>query len=113
MLKDLELPPLQDRRRSSRLIFLYKVIEGKVPAIQTSKNNMQVKAKTVKDFQTTNIIDRYSINNTRGLKVKSVNTEQYKYSFLIKTAVDWNHLDNSIACAQTIEGFKSALPQCY
>ncbi|KAH3796750.1 hypothetical protein DPMN_150321 [Dreissena polymorpha] len=33
MLKDLEFSPLQDRRRSSRLIFLYKVIEGMVPAI--------------------------------------------------------------------------------
>ena len=119
MLKDLELPPLQDRRRSSRLIFLYKVIEGMVPAIQPdeyiqpAKNKRQVKVKTDKDFKTTNIIERYSIKNNSGLKVKSVNTEQYKNSCFIKTVVDWNHLDNNIACAQTIEGFDTARPQCY
>ncbi|KAH3718726.1 hypothetical protein DPMN_061532 [Dreissena polymorpha] len=80
--------------------------------IQPAKNKRQVKVKTDKDL-TTNIIERYSINNNRGLKVKSVNTEQYKNSFFIKTAVDWNHLDNNIACAHTIGGFKTALPQCY
>ncbi|KAH3847644.1 hypothetical protein DPMN_089973 [Dreissena polymorpha] len=89
-----------------------------VPAIPKEEylrlaKKRQVKVKTDKDFKTTNIIERYSIKNNRGLKVKSVNTELYKNSFLIKTAVDWNYLDNNIACANTIEGFKTALPQCY
>lgn len=33
MLDHLELQPLQERRSASRLIFLYKVVEGLVPAI--------------------------------------------------------------------------------
>jgi hypothetical protein len=33
MLKDLDLPTLQDRRTNAKLVFLYKVDEGLVPAI--------------------------------------------------------------------------------
>ena len=33
MLKDLDLPTLQDRRTNAILVFLYKVVEGLVPAI--------------------------------------------------------------------------------
>jgi predicted transcriptional regulator with HTH domain len=32
MLKDLDLPTLQDRRTNAILVFLYKVVEGLVPA---------------------------------------------------------------------------------
>ena len=33
MLKDLDLPTLLDRRTNAKLVFLYKVVEGLVPAI--------------------------------------------------------------------------------
>jgi hypothetical protein len=33
MLKDLDLPTLQDRTTNAKLVFLYKVVEGLVPAI--------------------------------------------------------------------------------
>ena len=33
MLKDLDLPTIQDRRTNAKLVFLYKVVEGLVPAI--------------------------------------------------------------------------------
>jgi uridine kinase len=33
MLRDLDLPLLQTRRQHQRLIFLYKVVEGQIPAI--------------------------------------------------------------------------------
>ena len=35
MLKQLELPPLQDRRKMARLTFFFKVAEGLVPAMPT------------------------------------------------------------------------------
>ena len=34
-LADLQLPSLQDRRKTNWLVFLYKVVEGKVPALQS------------------------------------------------------------------------------
>ena len=33
MLKDLELPPLRERRTNAKLVFLYKIVEGLLPAI--------------------------------------------------------------------------------
>ena len=33
MLNDLDLPTLQDRRTNAKLVFLYKVVEGLVPAV--------------------------------------------------------------------------------
>jgi hypothetical protein len=37
MLSDLNLPPLEDRRRNIRLAYFYKVVEGVVPAIPPQK----------------------------------------------------------------------------
>ncbi|KAH3810268.1 hypothetical protein DPMN_138658, partial [Dreissena polymorpha] len=36
MLQGIKIPPLQDRRKANRLIFFYKVVEGLVPALQSS-----------------------------------------------------------------------------
>ena len=33
MLKDLAIPLLQDRRKANRLLFIYRVVEGQVPAL--------------------------------------------------------------------------------
>ena len=35
MLAELNLPPLQDRRKANRLTFFFKVVEGLVPAMQS------------------------------------------------------------------------------
>ena len=36
MLAELNLPPLQDRRKANRLTFFFKVVEGLVPAMQSN-----------------------------------------------------------------------------
>jgi hypothetical protein len=38
-------------------------------------------------------------------------TDIRKNSFFSKTIVDWNHLEDSIVCAKTVEGFNSSLQQ--
>jgi hypothetical protein len=60
MLKDLELKPLQERRKHIRLTMLYKVVEGLVPAIasEETRNKRKRKAKQYEGFETLNIIDR-------------------------------------------------------
>ena len=35
MLAELNLPPLQDRRKANKLTFFFKVVEGLVPAMQS------------------------------------------------------------------------------
>ena len=55
MLGDLKLQPLQQHRLESRLVMLYKIVRGMVPAINADKvltpiwNKRQVKAKTHQD----------------------------------------------------------------
>ena len=64
MLKNLDLPLLQERRTDMRLIFLYKVVEGLVPAIPSNLihisrtvidwnklSDQQVSAPTVECFK--------------------------------------------------------------
>ena len=118
MLENLALRPLQERRSASRLIFLYKVVEGLVPAIppdeylKPAKHKRRIKTRQYSDFQSSNIIVRHIVNHNKGFIVPNCNTEQRKNFFFIKTTVEWNHLDCQTVGASTIEGFKSALQQC-
>ena len=60
MLKDLNLPSLQDRWREKRLI-LYKIAKGLIPAIPAESfltpvwNKMQIKTASRSDFTSSNI----------------------------------------------------------
>lgn len=119
MLKDLGLESLKERRTINRLVFFYKVVEGLVPPIppeeylQPVRARRQIKSKKFSDCVTTDILDRQVVNNNSGFKVEQCRTEQYRNSFFARTTVDWNHLDNSIVHAETVEGFKTALRKCY
>ena len=65
MLQSLELSSLENRRSSNRLIFMYKVVEGLVPAIppneflKPTRQKRQVKAKYFESCETKNILDRH------------------------------------------------------
>ena len=116
MLQDLQLPSLQDRRKTNRLTFFYKVVEGLVPAMPchdfltpVRKSKRNIKPKTFIDCETTNIIDRQCMNNNKCFKPIQCNTDIYKHSYFPRTLIDWNHLDDSVVSAQTLAGFKTAL----
>jgi hypothetical protein len=117
MLKDLEFKPLQERRKHIRLTMFYKVVEGLVPAIAPEdylkeiRNKRKRKAKQYEGFETSNIIDRQIVNNSRPFELIQFKTDTRKNSFFSKTIVDWNHLEDSVVCAKTVEGFNSALQQ--
>ena len=119
MLHDLGLEPLQERRSFIRLVFFYKVVEGLVPPIppedflQPLRQKQHIRATKYSNYITTNIIDRQVIKNDRGYKVDQSKTDQYKNSFFVRTAIEWNHLENSVVHAETVEGFKAALHKCY
>ena len=75
MLADLQLPSLQDRRKTNQLIvFLYNMVKGQVPMLQSHDfltpvwGKRLIKSKHYKDCVTSNIIDRQSTNNSKCFK---------------------------------------------
>jgi hypothetical protein len=115
MLSDLDLPSLQDRRRTIRLTFFYKVVEGLVPAMHCQdfltpiRPKRRIIAKEFKDCVATNIVERHSTNNSKCYKLPVCNSEQFKNSFFPKTVIEWNHLDEETVRSTSLESFKTAL----
>ena len=75
MREDLELETLEDRRLSLRLILMYKVVEGLVPALPTdnfvklARPKRNIKAKHFKDHITSNIVEKRTCNNTKRTRI--------------------------------------------
>ena len=115
MLNELSLPTLQSRRQKQRLMFFYKVVEGQVPAmppdlfVKYQKSKRQIRAKKIDNSITNNIVTSSVRNNSKCIVIAPNRTDQYKHSFFVQTAVDWNHLDENTVSAEKLESLKSAL----
>ena len=110
------LPNLQDRRKALRLTFMYKIVEGLVPAIPPeqfinfNKPGRQIRPnRKFHNYDSKNTIDSFIRNNSKTIKINIGKTEQYKNSFFNRTAIDWNSLDDSIVKSKTLESFKTQI----
>ena len=80
--KKSQLPSLEDRRRSIRLAFMFKVIEGLVPAmppesfITFNKPGRLIRPRRETNFQSKNPIDNYIRNNSRNIKIRDSRSDQ-------------------------------------
>ena len=119
MLDRLNLPTLQQRREIDRLVYMFKIVGGMVPAINADeyfihqRAKRHIKARQFENFQSSNIVEKSVVNNSKGYIVPNSNTEQFRNSFFVKTVIQWNHLEESVVTAETVEGFRSALQNCY
>ena len=117
LLRKLELPPLQVRRQQLRLTLLFKVVEGLVPAMPPehfftfSKPGRKIRPTRNSSFETSNIVNSYTRNNNRSLEIKPCRTSQQRNSFFIRTAVEWNHLDDSTVSLKTTAAFKAKIEE--
>ena len=108
MLNELNLPTLQSRRQKQRLIFFYKVVEGQVPAmppdlfVTYQKSKRHIKANKFDNCITNNIVTSSVRNNSKCIVIPPSRTNQYKHSFFVQTAVDWNQLDENIVSAEKL-----------
>ena len=115
MLKDLELPPLQDRRKHIRLVLMYKVVEGLLPAIPPSeyltprRPGRAVKPTKFRGCESKNPVERQVTNNTKSFVVSRGKSDQSTNSFFTRTVLDWNHLDDNTVCVDTVDQFRSAV----
>ena len=114
MLKELNLTTLKERRKQQRLIFSYKVAEGQKPAMPSSdfitrnEGKRQIRPKKFDNCISTNIVTKQSRINSKSVKVPEAKSEQYKNSFFVITAIDWNNLEDNIVQSKTTEDFKTA-----
>ena len=72
MLETLELSSLKQRRsKFNRLVFMYKVVKGLVPAIpvddflKPQEPKRHIRPRKYSDHISKNIVDRHSVNNNR------------------------------------------------
>ena len=94
MVKSLGWEPLKERRKSHRLIMMYKVMHGLV-CIPESSYMIQT-----------------SDSRTRGanrLIQHHTNIAAYKQSFFSRTIQEWNRLPNAVTNTTKLEEFKASL----
>ena len=118
VLQELNLPPLQERRKPQQLTTLYKIVKGHIPAMpsenfltsaDTEKSKKNTSDGTFKDCSYDNTIARHEIRNSCGLKIPDSKTEQYKNSFFVRTVADWNKLEDTVVTVDSVTAFSSAV----
>ena len=117
MLKNLELPSLQERRRQLRLTMFYKIANNLVPALpeinfmSKINNKRQIKPKLFEDHVTSNIAHRQARQNNKCYQAQPPNPQspQRQNSFFPKTIIEWNQLDQETIDSKTPEGFRTRL----
>ena len=115
MLRDLELPSLQQVREFNKLVFLFKIAGCMVPAINSEdylkpqREKRRIKAKQFSDYLCSNIVEKNVTNISRCFIVHNFRTDQFRHSFFIDSVIKWNHLPDSIVHEDSVESFKSAL----
>ena len=115
MLKKLELQPLEERRRHQRLTFLYKVVEGHVPAInidhylQARRPKRTIRARQFENYIKTNIVENSVCNNNKCFQPISAKSDIFRHSYFVRTEYDWNKLSDNIVNSETVESFKSSV----
>lgn len=84
ILKSLELPTLQSRRKHSRLTLFYKGLNGKatIPVHKLPQKGRKSRHGHEHQF-----------------RVVSTKTDSYKFSFIPRTIVDWNAIAISVLSA--------------
>ena len=99
----------------NRIVFFYKVVEGLVPALQCHdilthvRGKRQIKIRQYKDCVISNIDERQSTNKTKCFKSVQCNSEIVRNLFFPKTVIDWNHLEESVVCAETADDLRRAI----
>jgi hypothetical protein len=115
MLKNLDLPTLQQRRKELRLTFLFKVVEGLVPVIPSSSYIIQIREKgriqpssRLKDYSATNIVDKYQTNNSKCYRpIGTATTVTNTHSLFFRTVYEWNQLEEEHINATSVTVFKN------
>ena len=115
MLRQLDLPSLEERRRHLRLTTLFKVVRGLVPALPVEKflkkveDKRQIKPKNFEGFSAENIVIKQARNNTECYETEQPTSDVRQNSFFVRTVIEWNNLSSQTVQATSVESFKTLL----
>ena len=114
MLKELELPTLQERRKENRLSFLYKISRKQIPAIPSDtylkpvvNKRKRKETKKIANYVTSNNVTKYQLCHDNCYKYVPGNTVIYNNSFFPRTISEWNQLRDT--SAPSLETFKELI----
>ena len=95
MMRDLNWKPLHLRRRESRLVLFYKIVNNLV-AIPPENHLVE---------------NKRNLRNTHNKQFlhKRVHVDPYKYSFFPKTIIEWNSLEEQEVNCLSLGQFKAVL----
>ena len=116
---DLKLPILHQQRLATRLVMLYEVVRGMVPAINADeflipiRNKRHIKPRLQSDFHTTIIVEKFSTTHTECFKIPDSHKEQYRNSFFVRTVSEWSQLEECHIRTETVNSFREAFHKCY
>lgn len=97
MLKSLQLDTLEERRRASRLAFMYKILREEV-AVSPTDLHIERNPRAVRGLCTQD-----------KLIVPRCHTTQLQKHFVARTVPEWNRLPHSTTSADTLQCFKRRL----
>jgi hypothetical protein len=97
LMKKLNMDTLEERRRSQRLVFLYKILNGHV-AVPTDQIDLVLSDRPVRGTST-----------KQKLLILRSNTTELQKSYTPRTIPQWNSLPQSVTSASSISAFKSSL----
>jgi hypothetical protein len=66
--------------------------------------------KHFEDYITSNIVEKHTCNNTKGLELPDYKKQQYQHSFFVDTVIHWNHLPNSVVHTNSLDRSKKSAP---
>jgi len=98
LLRDLKWEPLQSRRKHTRIIMFYKIINGVVRGVEHD-DILQLNTNRTR-------------SGTSGLDFQHIRTKltQTSNSYYPRTVRDWNSVPHNIRASPTLDTFKGALP---
>ena len=97
LLVELNLEPLAERRRISRLLFMYKILNEHV-AVPPEQMDILLKTRPIRGSRT-----------SQRLLVPRFYKSNYENSFTPRTVAQWNKLPEVITSAATVSCFRSRL----
>ena len=115
MLQERNLTSLQQRRKETRLSFMFKITRDQIPSIKVDSfftprpQKRKIRAINFENHVTENPIERYTTNNSNCFNIPPSKTQNYRNSFFVRTVSDWNCLDELTVMAPHLDDFKARL----